>query len=230
MVEDAIIVELGDRNGRDTLEEARAEMAARDMELSPPIVAEDNLLQPMRQSERLKAQGLNTKLAMDKAVALKKKKNLEGKGLNTKKSFAILDDSILLNKAMIMGININTLTMDNIDILRDLELARFNLLARNEESTNDSINITQSAEILPFEEAKFIEWHSDDSDNEEFTEVISSRMKKKLAQMKRKKSVAIPRESPPHPLDGEGHPEGDVPKICSRYNLRKCKPIKIRKK
>jgi hypothetical protein len=198
------------------LEEARAKMAARDMELSPPIVAEDNLLQPMRQSERLKAQGLNTKLAMDKAVTLKKKKNLEGKGLNTKNSFAILDDSILLNKAMIMGINFNTLTMDNIDILRDLELARFNLLARNEESTNDSINITQSAKILPFEEAKFIEWHSDDSDNEEFTEVISSRMKKKLAQMKRKKSVAIPRDSPPHPLDGEGHPEGYVPKICSR--------------
>jgi len=191
LTEDAVIEEsdgdeLANDSMLDTLGNSNPAGETQEEELSPQYVLKDTSLQPMRQSEELKAQGLNLKLAMDKAVALKKRKNLEGTGLNSKNSFAILDDSFLFNKAISMGIKDNTITMENIDILKDLELARYNLLTRNDELVNEPNEEAPSIVILPFE-AKFIEWHSEDSDQGDFTEVISQRMKKKLAQLKKKR-------------------------------------------
>ena len=89
-------------------------------------------LQPQRRhSKRLEEQGLDNLNVADMAQALKAKQNLEGKSLNSKNSFAVLNNSEIVSVSSKMGVDTSSIDMNYFDILKDLEIARHNLVDRN---------------------------------------------------------------------------------------------------
>ena len=66
----------------------------------------------------------------DKAEALQANKNLEGNSLKFKNSFAVLENDVLLDRTNKMGINSKKIDLEFFDIMKDLELARANLMER----------------------------------------------------------------------------------------------------
>jgi hypothetical protein len=121
-----------------------------------------------------------------KAEAIKSKKNLEGNSLPSQNSFAVLGNKELMIRANKMGVNTANIELEQIDVLKDIELARDNLQERNEKLKNEKEPITH--DTLPFEEVKMIEWHSDTSEDEGF-QLVTTR--KKI----RKRKVPLLRES-----------------------------------
>jgi hypothetical protein len=137
---------------------------------------------PMRQSRRIKEQGLGHLKMADKAEALQANINLEGNSLKFKNSFAVLENDVLLDRTNKMGINSKKIDLEFFDIMKDLELARANLIERAKEDKQDKTNASSDTD-LPSEEIKFITWNSDSSDEEGF-KVVSSRKYKKKTEKK----------------------------------------------
>jgi hypothetical protein len=86
--------------------------------------------QAVRQSERIRNQGLGGAKIADKASMMAKKKNLEGNNIQLKNSFAVLDNLMLINKFGKMGGDISNAKLENFDLLKDLEVARNDLRNR----------------------------------------------------------------------------------------------------
>jgi len=161
----------------------------------------------------------------DRAEALMKKKNLEGNPLTSKNSFAVLNNSDLMSKASKFGIDTNNLDFAKIDLMKDLERARTSLATKLDNSQMEYINNDTS---LPLEEMKYIEWHSDGSDEEGFQKVSNKkgkRKKKKNHSMKERQ----PSSASPSPLEKVLTTREGISMTSSGYNLRrKCKAnIKI---
>jgi len=116
---------------------------------------EDANHHPMRQSRRIKEQGLGHLKMADKAEALQANKNLEGNSLKFKNSFAVLENDVLLDRTNKMSINSKKIDLEFFDIMNDLELARANLIERAKEDKQDKTNASSDTE-LPSEEIKFI--------------------------------------------------------------------------
>lgn len=169
-----------------------------------------------RQSQRLKNQGAGDIKIADKAGVLKERKNLLGTTHHSSQnSFAVLSNDSLITISNLMGVNTPALYIDHFDVLRELEKARSNLEERNIEGSSLESNIEDEA--LPLEESKLIVWQSDESEDDGF-EIVTSKKKKKK---KSAKKGIITKKTNPQPSDGGEYCEGDVPKTCSRYNLRK---------
>jgi hypothetical protein len=85
----------------------------------------------IRQSQRIKEQGLGAVSIAEKAALAAQKKNLEGKHLNLKNSFAVLNNNELMSRSRKMGVKVGIDDLAKFDILKDLESARSNLMDRN---------------------------------------------------------------------------------------------------
>lgn len=127
-----------------------------------------------------------------KAEAIKSKENLEGNSLPSQNSFAVLGNKELMIRANKMGVNTANIELEQIDVLKDIELARDNIQERNEKLKNEKEPITHDP--LPFEEVKMIEWHSDTSEDEGFQLVNNKKenKKKKSPVVKRKCQTVSP--------------------------------------
>ena len=158
------------------------------------IIKENNT----RQSERIKNQSQGGSKSTGKAADVIKKGSVEGNFALSENSFAVFNNDDLMLKAQKMGIKTDNLSLQQFDILKDLELARAGLNMRNDSDQNKVS--TDTSLHLPSEEIKFIEWQSDESDSDGFTMVSSKKMKKR--KVKRKVKVGESVEKGTHPLDG----------------------------
>ena len=79
-----------------------------------------------------------------------------------------------MSKASKFGIDTNNLDFAKIDLMKDLERARTSLATKLDNSQMECINNDTS---LPLEEMKYIEWHSDGSDEEGFQKVSNTTTK-----------------------------------------------------
>ena len=81
-----------------------------------------------------------------------------------------------MSKASKFGIDTNNLDFAKIDLMKDLERARTSLATKLDNSQMECINNDTS---LPLEEMKYIEWHSDGSDEEGFHKVYNKKGRRK---------------------------------------------------
>jgi hypothetical protein len=178
---------------------------------------------PVRQSERIKEQDHGGVKISEKAERAAKKRNLEGNSFVNKNSFAVLDSLELINKFSKMGGNSSSVTMEHIDLLKELEMARNNVRERLEEVNRD--NDEGSVAEPSLEEVKLIEWKSDSSDVSDLEgyHKISRRKSKKGKKKKSPQKVSTPKGQSFQPDDGIDCLEGDIPRQSTRYCLRKKK-------
>jgi hypothetical protein len=171
-----------------------------------------------RQSQRVKEQGLQGIKIAEKTVLAAQKKNLEGNHTNFKNSFAVLNNSDLADRAGKMGVNTNNVELEKIDILRESEHARNNLVGKlnHVEGTQNLKGLNN----LPLEEMKFIEWRSDSSEEENF-QVVKSRISKKRERKLKNQSNTSPKGIDGHPYDGSSTFDGGEFRASSKYNLRR---------
>jgi hypothetical protein len=122
-----------------------------------------------------------------------------------------------------MGGNSTPVTMEHIDLLKDLEMARNNVRERLEEINRD--NVEGSAAEPSLEEVKLIEWKLDSSDVSDLEgfHKISRRKNKNSKKKKSPKKVSTPKGQSFQPDDGIDCLEGDIPRQSTRYYLRKKK-------
>ena len=83
----------------------------------------------------------------------------------------------------------------------------------------NTIPTTEVEECLPSVEMKFLDWKSNNSDDDGF-QLVSSRKKKRAKKIILNKKGNKPREGL-HSLNGALTLEGGESKICSGYNLMK---------
>jgi hypothetical protein len=74
----------------------------------------------IRQSDRIKQQGMAGVKIADNAQLAAKKKNLEGINISFKNSFAVLDNATLAGKFYKMGGDTDRLNLENFDLLQDM--------------------------------------------------------------------------------------------------------------
>ena len=55
------------------------------------------------------------------------KRNLEGTNLNSENSFSALDNEEIISKSDLMGVHISDVNYSDIDLIKDLEVARHSL-------------------------------------------------------------------------------------------------------
>jgi hypothetical protein len=84
----------------------------------------------LRQSKRVKEQGMQGITIAEKAEITKMKKNLECNSMNPKNSFAVLNNNDLVIRSRKMGVNIDNYDLEKFDLLKELETARANMNER----------------------------------------------------------------------------------------------------
>jgi hypothetical protein len=134
-----------------------------------------NEWQVVRQSKRGKDQEQRSNGKEGNSAERITQDKVEGNMSITKNSFAVLDSSKLIDIAGNMGIDRGVLSFDNIDMLRDLEIARAALnnpvIPMNMESSE---NLEENS---PFSENNIGGWQTDESESEVCP--IASSIKKK---------------------------------------------------
>jgi hypothetical protein len=83
--------------------------------------------QPVCGSSRIQAEGKAQTHILEKAVQNMKQKDLEGNNSVNSNSFSVLQDDEIMSKALEIGIDVASLTLNTIYQLRDLETTRDNL-------------------------------------------------------------------------------------------------------
>jgi hypothetical protein len=154
----------------------REESLHEEVQVDKTQVGEDK--KQTRQSQMIKEQGLEGIKIADKASLVVQKKNLEGKQLKLKNSFAVLSNNELIVRAGKMGVETSGIDMEKIELIKYLETARANMENRMEDiqENPDMENMMP----LPLVEMKYIEWKSDSSDEEGFKVVSKKRSRKKV--------------------------------------------------
>jgi hypothetical protein len=135
---------------------------------------------PTRVSSRIQAEGRAHVNILEKAVQTTKEKNLEGNDIVNVNSFSVLQDEVILDKALEIGIDVTSIPLTTIHLLKDLESARDNLankkLVKNVVSKVVEIENEKSGE-------EDIGLDSIDDNLDEFTPVVSRKTKKKLKKL-----------------------------------------------
>jgi hypothetical protein len=117
---------------------------------------------------------------LEKAKQITKEKNLEGNVPINANSFSVLQDDVILDKALEIGIDAASLPLSTIHLLKDLELARDNLTNKQIIKSTNSKNVELEIEISGEDDTDLL----DNGDIlEEFTPVVSRRTKKNLKKM-----------------------------------------------
>jgi hypothetical protein len=142
----------------------------------------------------------------------------------TKNSFEVLDSSNLIDIAGKMGIDRGVLSFDNIDMLRDLEIARAALnnlvIPVNMESSQ---NLEENP---PFSENNIEGWQTDESESEVCPIASSIKKKRKGKYNKKKNNAQQSRGKENQLVDGVSTSTRDKSMVSPRFNLRDRKTIK----
>jgi hypothetical protein len=153
----------------------REESLHEEVQVDKTQVGEDK--KQTRQSQMIKEQGLEGIKIADKASLVVQKKNLEGKQLKLKNSFAVLSNNELIVRAGKMGVETSRIDMEKTELIKDLETARANM-ENGMEETQENTDM-ENMMPLPLVEMKYKEWKSDSSDEEGFKAVYKKRSRKK---------------------------------------------------
>jgi hypothetical protein len=95
---------------------------------SVPSIPTPDQPQPVRGSARIQASGMANIPVLEKEVQAMKERDLEGNfSLSSHNSFSILQDEVIVSKALEVGIDASSLPMETMHMLKDLEIARDNL-------------------------------------------------------------------------------------------------------
>jgi hypothetical protein len=163
-----------------------------DMETDVPIPdARFSQRDRTRTSDRIAAQPDAHTRVEDRARQNTASRNLSGTNLNSSNSFSVLDNESIYTRALEMGIDPSSFQLENIDCLKDLEIARHHIDQKlQEKNDTPSDSISQSPLLLGFGESE--------SDSDGFTPVLSKSSRKKMkaaarcrisVQQKKKESV-----------------------------------------
>jgi hypothetical protein len=97
-----------------------------EMETDVPVIMPRDQTQrvPARNSSRLAAQNNINDRMEDRAISLTSTRNLSGTNLNSVNSFVVLDNDNIYSRVLEMGVDPSTFHLDNIDCMKDLEIAR----------------------------------------------------------------------------------------------------------
>jgi hypothetical protein len=146
-----------------------------EMETNVPVIMPRDQTQrmPSRNSTRLATQTNINDRVEDRAISLASTRNLSGTNLNSENSFAVLDNDNIYSRVLEIGVDPNTFHLDNIDCMKDLEIARHSINQKLAENVVTHVaEKPQSPLLLGFGE--------DESDNDDFTPVMSKRTKKRI--------------------------------------------------
>jgi hypothetical protein len=154
--------------------------AATRIRSSVPTIPTPEQPQPNRASTRIQAEGRSQISILEKAKQITKEKNLEGNVPINANSFSVLQDDVILDKALEIGIDAASLPLSTIHLLKDLELARDNLTNKQIIKSTNSKNVELEIEISGEDDTDLL----DNGDIlEEFTPVVSRRTKKNLKKL-----------------------------------------------
>ena len=135
-------------------------------------------------------------------------------------SFAILSNQRISDLASKMGIHTHSISFEKINMLKDLENARIDMVNKSKGAVDQ--NKCLEEENLPLEDQNILDWQSDSSDEEQLI-VIDSIRKNKSGRKGKKKNSSNNKK---HPLDVSGKLKGDKSKVSPRFNLRDRNTIK----
>jgi hypothetical protein len=152
--------------------------------------------QPMCMSTRLMAQDSHSTKIPDKAIKHATARDVPGTNLTSHNSFALLDDDAIHERALEMGINPETFTMENINYLKDLEHARHAIAIAHTGTEPEDESDTERILLLGFDKEQGCE------DEDGFTPVLSRKKRKK-----RRSLINSGRRREP-PSKSGGSPEG----------------------
>jgi hypothetical protein len=132
-------------------------------------------VQPARVSTRIVGHPQATSRVVDGTRTHQPRDNT-GTNLNTFNSFAILYDDDICSRALEMGVDPDTFTLENINHIKDLEIARHNLNCKSQLLQNNN------KDAQPAEPSKVLFWGfgEEDDEEEEFTPVVSRRTRKRM--------------------------------------------------
>ena len=128
-------------------------------------------VEPSRVSSRLVAQHSVQTRVEDMARSNVAARNLEGTNLNSSNSFAVLDNDDISSRMLEMGVDPASFNLDNIDYMKDLEVARHNIENKKKEVVANASEANKQVAPLGWRE-------EDGGDNDGFTPIISRRKRK----------------------------------------------------
>jgi hypothetical protein len=137
----------------------------------------------VRMSSRLSAQEAHAERVPERASMQATSRDMAGRNITSHNSFSLLDDDIIRARALEMGVNLETLPMERINYLKDMEHARHAIADVQEKQLQNED--TENPRVLGYGE--------EHEDEEGFTLVISRRNEKKRKSVCKK---AMRRESP----------------------------------
>jgi hypothetical protein len=147
---------------------------------SMPAIPTPEQPQPTRVSSRIQAKGRAQVNILEKAVQSTKEKNLEGNVPVNVNSFSVLQDDVILDKGLEIGIDVACIPLTTIHLLKDLESARDNLA--NKFFVKNAISkVVEIENENTGEEDIGLSGAEDNFD--EFTPVVSRKTKKNLKKL-----------------------------------------------
>jgi hypothetical protein len=129
-----------------------------------------------------------------------------------------------MNIAVKMGIDQAGLSFDNINILKDLEVAR--AVLNNPMSTVTLDTNVELEEIPPLSEKITEGWQTEESEAEVCPVASSLKKKKKTKTIIRKSNLQQKRGKEVQPGNGSSTSDGDKSMVSPRFNLRDRQKIK----
>jgi hypothetical protein len=137
---------------------------------------EGMLHQVPRMSSMIDSMGVHNARIEARAMENTSARNIPGTNLNTHNSFALLDDEDILNRALEMGVNPDSLNLEKINYLKDLEIARHTIvLAQN---SSAAVNNVDTQQILLLGLGSDQSSSDREMDEDDFTPVVSRRKRR----------------------------------------------------
>jgi hypothetical protein len=129
--------------------------------------------QTIRMSSRIISQDLHSVRIPERASRSAAARDVTGTNLTSHNSFALLDDDIIHDRALEMGVNPETFTYEKINYLKDLEQARHAIVVAYNTQEPETESDSEKILLLGFERDQDLE------DEDDFTTVVSRRSRKK---------------------------------------------------
>jgi hypothetical protein len=126
-------------------------------------------------SSRIESLGVHNTRIDARATGVAEAINIPGTNLNTYNSFALLDDEEIVTRALEMGVNPASFTLENVSYLKDLETARHNIVTMQNHSVTS--NADKSNQVLLLELGDDLSESDRDDEGGDFTPVLSRRKK-----------------------------------------------------
>ena len=113
--------------------------------------------QAVRMSSRVAAQGGAGNME-ERHLAQQPSRDLSGTNLTLYNSFAALDDDVIMHRALEMGVDASSISLDHINSLKKLEIARHSLQDRKQ--VENEVDVDMNEKVL------FLDWKGDSNDEE----------------------------------------------------------------